>query len=170
MQPLPRILITDDDVSVRKVMKKWFEYRGFSVDEAENGRIAVEKCFGERYDVVMMDNNMPVMSGEEAIRAIKKVNPTLPIVVYSGDAHTPERYAEGQAFSLLRKPMSMAVVETEVRRALAESDNDARQRSRLDLFRPAGGSFLRRGAGGLACPEGPVEASQQDTAQRADTQ
>ena len=118
MQQHRKILITEDDVSVRKVLTTWFESKGFSVDVAENGYVAVEKCLGERYDVVMMDNNMPVMSGEEAIREIKKANPTLPIVVYSGDAHLVESYADGQAFSILQKPTRMTILEMEVQKAL----------------------------------------------------
>ena len=118
MQQQPRLLITDDDTSVRKVLTRWFEYQGFSVDEAENGRIAVEKCSRESYDVVTMDNDMPVMNGEEAVREIKAANPTLPIIVYSGGVHIAGGYGAGQVFSVLQKPMSMTILEMEVRRAM----------------------------------------------------
>ena len=118
MDQQPRILITDDDINVRNLLTKWFEYQGFSVDEAENGRIAVEKCSREHYDVVVMDNEMPVMNGEEAIREIKAMRPTMPIVVFSGGAHIAGGYAGGQVSSVLQKPMSMTILEMEVRKAM----------------------------------------------------
>ncbi len=118
MRQRPRILVTDDDASVRKALVKWFEYSGFHVAEAENGRMAVEACSRGRYDVVVMDHNMPVMNGEKAIQEIKRANPVLPIIVYSAAVHIAEGYAGGQAFSIVPKPKSMTMLEMEVRRAL----------------------------------------------------
>ena len=69
-----RILLVDDNDINREVVKAMLEPLLLSIDEAENGKEAVEMAKQTRYDLILMDSHMPVMSGEEATREIRKLS------------------------------------------------------------------------------------------------
>jgi signal transduction histidine kinase len=80
------ILIVDDEHAVRRVAMRVAERAGFSVLEAANGQEAVD-IFRERHQeiaLVLLDMSMPVMSGEEAFRILKTIDPSVPVVLSSG--------------------------------------------------------------------------------------
>jgi CheY-like chemotaxis protein len=66
------ILVVDDVSSIRKTTKKLLEKSGFNVVISENGAEAVKKMNEGQFDVVLMDLQMPVMDGIEAMKAIRK--------------------------------------------------------------------------------------------------
>jgi two-component system chemotaxis response regulator CheY len=65
-------LIVDDSRVIRKVSRHILESLGFTVDEAENGREGLDRCENAMPDVVLLDWNMPVMSGIEFIVQLRK--------------------------------------------------------------------------------------------------
>jgi two-component system chemotaxis response regulator CheB len=79
---MKRVLIADDSALVRKQLREMIETLGFEIDTARNGREAVDKVLENKYDVVTMDINMPVMDGITAVREIMEKKPT-PILMVS---------------------------------------------------------------------------------------
>ena len=69
---MKQCLVVDDSRVIRKVSRHILETLGFSVDEAENGRIGLEKCETSMPDVVLLDWNMPVMTGIEFITQLRQ--------------------------------------------------------------------------------------------------
>jgi CheY-like chemotaxis protein len=67
-----RILVAEDNAVNRKVVKKFLDKAGYSCDLAENGVDAVESFGKKEYDFVLMDCQMPIMSGWDAARAIRE--------------------------------------------------------------------------------------------------
>ncbi|MBO6609281.1 MULTISPECIES: response regulator [Altererythrobacter] len=65
-------LIVDDSRVIRKVSRHILETLGFAVEEAENGKDGLERCAETMPDVVLLDWNMPVMSGIEFITQLRK--------------------------------------------------------------------------------------------------
>jgi two-component system chemotaxis response regulator CheY len=65
-------LIVDDSKVIRKVARHILETLDFSVDEAEDGRQALDRCEASLPDVILLDWNMPVMSGMEFLRALRQ--------------------------------------------------------------------------------------------------
>jgi CheY-like chemotaxis protein len=99
-----KILIVDDESSMRFLLRATFELDGHDVDEAANGRVAAELLESDReYDLVSTDFMMPVMNGAELIDRIRK-NPRtegLPIILISASPDS-QRRTESDAF--FRKP------------------------------------------------------------------
>jgi two-component system chemotaxis response regulator CheY len=67
-------LIVDDSKVIRKVARHILETLQFSVDEAEDGREALSRIEAQMPDVVLLDWNMPVMSGMEFLRTLRQRN------------------------------------------------------------------------------------------------
>lgn len=88
-----RILIADDHPIVRKGLRQILEEGGNvrSVEEASTGIEAIEKIKNGSFDIAMLDISMPEMSGLEALEEIKKLKPSLPVLILS--IYPDEEYA-----------------------------------------------------------------------------
>ena len=67
-----RILVVDDEPQIRRVMRTTLAARGYEVDDARSGEDALEKLRAGRYDLVLLDINMPGMGGVETCRTIRQ--------------------------------------------------------------------------------------------------
>lgn len=65
-------LVIDDSRVIRKVSRHILEALGFAVEEAENGREGLDRCAAAMPDVILLDWNMPVMTGIEFITQLRK--------------------------------------------------------------------------------------------------
>ncbi|MCJ8157526.1 response regulator [Sphingomonas sp. LaA6.9] len=78
-----KCLVVDDSKVIRKVARHILETLDFTVDEAVDGRDALDQCLETPPDVVLLDWNMPVMSGMEFLRALRQSDlPIRPKVVF----------------------------------------------------------------------------------------
>ena len=76
-----KILWADDEIDLLKPHILFLESKGYSVDTVNNGADAVEKSSVNNYDIVFLDENMPGISGLEALVQIKEDKPFLPVVM-----------------------------------------------------------------------------------------
>jgi signal transduction histidine kinase/ActR/RegA family two-component response regulator len=81
-----RILLVEDIEMNRMIVTGLLEDTGCTVDEAENGKIAVEKALINSYDLIFMDMQMPVMDGLTATLEIRKGNADVPIIAMTANA------------------------------------------------------------------------------------
>ena len=84
------ILVCDDEIMIRKLIKKYAEFEGHTVDEAANGMEAVVKCRDNSYDLVVMDIMMPELDGFSACREIRKKS-NVPIIMLSARGEEYDR-------------------------------------------------------------------------------
>ena len=84
------ILVCDDEIMIRKLIKKYAEFEGHTVDEAANGMEAVVKCRDNAYDLVVMDIMMPELDGFSACREIRKGS-NVPIIMLSARGEEYDR-------------------------------------------------------------------------------
>lgn len=77
-----KILVVDDEVLIRNVIKEYASLEGYIIDEAENGEEAIERVYESDYDVIVMDIMMPILDGVKASREIKKIK-NIPIIMLS---------------------------------------------------------------------------------------
>lgn len=83
-----KILIADDDGSIRQLLSALFEITGHSPIEARNGQEAVDIAVLEKPDLILMDLTMPIVNGWEAAKAIRRIHSIchIPIIAISGIA------------------------------------------------------------------------------------
>lgn len=93
---MARILVVDDEISIRMGIREFAEYQGYEVEEAANGKEAVERCRQKDFDVIIMDIMMPEMDGYEAYRQIRK-RKEIPALMLSAKG---EEYDKLQGFEL----------------------------------------------------------------------
>jgi len=84
---MPRILIIDDDDTIREVLAEYFESMGYGVTEANNGRVALEKQMENPADLVITDLIMPEENGLETILELQNRYPSLKIIAMTGSGH-----------------------------------------------------------------------------------
>jgi CheY-like chemotaxis protein len=80
---MKKILIVDDEDSIRLLYQEELEEEGFVVDSAKNGKEALEKLPLFKPDLVTLDIKMPVMDGIEALKRIREMDRKIPIIICS---------------------------------------------------------------------------------------
>ncbi len=77
-----KVLVVDDEVKIRAVIKEYAEFEGYEIDEAADGMEAIAKCKATDYDIIIMDIMMPKLDGYSAVKEIKKIK-NIPVIMLS---------------------------------------------------------------------------------------
>jgi DNA-binding NtrC family response regulator len=80
----PRILVIDDDESIRTTMAAILESEGYDVDTAENGKEAIEKSNADLYRVALIDFRLPDMEGTKLLTALRETTPKMAKIMVTG--------------------------------------------------------------------------------------
>ncbi|MCA9122551.1 MAG: response regulator [Planctomycetales bacterium] len=122
---MPSMLITDDDRDFRETLGGLFEQRGFRTMLAEDGQEAFEIVQRETVHLVLLDMNMPRLTGLETIRRVKQVDAAVPCILLSAkmDAALAEQARQACAFSTHAKPVSLPEITQTVSTAMRVTYN-----------------------------------------------
>ena len=103
---MDRVLIVDDDRDLRRIVKDVLQDEGFSVAEAEDGFAAIKEFSRQRPDAVLMDLNMPRINGIETMKEIRKIDPSVPVIMVTafGDVPTAVEAIKNGAYDFTLKP------------------------------------------------------------------
>jgi len=114
-----RILVVDDEPQIRRVMRATLVAKGYMVSTARNGEEALDKVREERFDLVLLDINMPGIGGMEACRIIRSQS-DIPIVILSIRNAEKEKVEalDAGADDYVTKPFSMPGLLARIRAAL----------------------------------------------------
>lgn len=85
----PCLLVIDDDANIRKLLRRVLEKQGYRVITAANGQEGLAFARQETIQLVLLDLNMPEMKGPEVVRELRKLRPSLPVIIVTGypDSH-----------------------------------------------------------------------------------
>lgn len=114
------ILWADDEIDLLKPHILFLEQKGYAVTAVNNGADAVEHCEKQYYDIVFLDENMPGMSGLEALTQIKSFRPNLPVVMItkSEEEHIMEEAIGSRIADYLIKPLNPSQILLSVKKIL----------------------------------------------------
>jgi len=117
---MARLLIVDDETSIRKALVQLFEYEGHEVEGAEDGPDALDAAEEFRPDVVFLDVKMPGMDGLEVLERLRDEQPATPVVMISGHGtiDTAVEATRAGAYDFLEKPLDSDRLLVTLQRAL----------------------------------------------------
>src|SRR4030042_1678864 len=120
---LDKVLIVDDDASMRYSLNRMLEGQGLPVSSAKNGTEALERFFAENPDLVIMDIKMPGQSGLEVLKQIKERDPKALVILMTafGTTETAIEAMKFGAFDYILKPFDIPQMRGLVDRALEVS-------------------------------------------------
>jgi len=106
---MTRILVIDDERSIRNTLKEILEYEKFEVEVAEDGFEALEKMEKTRFDLVLCDIKMPRMDGIEVLAKIQEKDPDVTVVMISGHGsiETAVEAIKKGAYDFISKPLDL---------------------------------------------------------------
>jgi len=147
----PRILVVDDDASVRDAIEAVLADEGFEVLVARDGHEAVARVVRSRPELVLLDVWMPEMDGIEVLARIKEVRADLPVIVLSGHGNVDMAVKATRlgASDFIEKPFSVDGLLSSITRALARGAASSTSESKV----ATAGARVRRSGDAPNVPE-----------------
>jgi DNA-binding NtrC family response regulator len=107
MNPVPSILVVDDEQVIRDSLSKWFREDGYSVSSAENAADALRHLQAQKWDILLLDIKMPGMDGMELQERIKELdqNATIIFITAHATVDTAVKALKAGAFDYVTKPV-----------------------------------------------------------------
>jgi putative nucleotidyltransferase with HDIG domain len=136
-QGVRRLLIVDDEETIRLAIGKFLRSRGYEVHAAESGSAALEQLERQRFLLMLCDVRMPGMSGVEVVPRATESDPDLAILMLTAvnDAPTATEALSRGAMDYLMKPIELTDLEKAVQRALHKRDLRIEQRRVEQMIR-----------------------------------
>lgn len=126
-----KVLVADDDASVRESLRKVLHSEGYEVVSAVNGAEAVELFRREqdRIDLLLVDLNMPLKNGWATLDRLIEVNPSLPVLIVTGQPNQYELAEAAGVSALVEKPIDVPALLQLIKELLPEPVESHRQRA-----------------------------------------
>ena len=121
---MARILIIDDEKSIRRTLREILEYENFKVEEAADGLEGLTLVQKEKFDIILCDIKMPKMDGMEALDKFMDANVDAPIIMISGHGNieTAVEAVKKGAYDFIQKPLDLNRLLVTIRNALDKSN------------------------------------------------
>lgn len=120
---MARILIIDDEKSIRRTLREILEYENFKVEEAGDGLEGLNLAQKEKFDIILCDIKMPKMDGMEALDKLMEAAVDAPVIMISGHGNieTAVEAVKKGAYDFIQKPLDLNRLLVTVRNALDKS-------------------------------------------------
>ena len=118
---MPKVLIVDDEIGIRRSLKGVFEDEGYAADVAASGEACIEMLEGGAYDLVLLDVWLPGMDGLETLRQLRQTDATTAVIMISGHATIATAVAATKlgAHDFVEKPLSIEHILLSAKNALS---------------------------------------------------
>jgi two-component system, OmpR family, copper resistance phosphate regulon response regulator CusR len=125
-----KILVLDDENSIRAALSKVLHAEDYEVVSAENGQEAIEKFGAEKIDLLLLDLGLPVKDGWGTFEWLAKVNPLLPVIIITGRHAQRELAERAGADALMEKPLNVPRLLQTIRELINEPLESRAQRAK----------------------------------------
>ena len=121
---MAKLLIIDDEKSIRKTLREILEYEKYQVDEAADGAEGLAMIQKEKYDIILCDIKMPKMDGIELLDKVMQLASDTPMVMISGHGNieTAVEAVKKGAFDFIAKPLDLNRLLVTIRNAMDKSN------------------------------------------------
>jgi CheY-like chemotaxis protein len=104
-----KVLVVDDDAPFRELLTELLETVDYDVWTAEDGLAGLDALYNGPFDLILVDNRMPRMTGLDMAACIRKTDTVTPIILITGDSYTldPEIVARAGVTEVLPKPLKI---------------------------------------------------------------
>jgi DNA-binding NtrC family response regulator len=121
---MPKILIIDDERSIRRTLKEILEFEKYEVEAVEDGIAGVKEAKANNYDVIFCDIKMPQMDGIEVLTKLKNDGLETPIVMISGHGNieTAVDSIKNGAYDFIEKPLDLNRILVTIKNALEKTE------------------------------------------------
>ncbi|MGM0377400.1 MAG: sigma-54-dependent transcriptional regulator [Bacteroidota bacterium] len=121
---MAKILVIDDQKSIRNTLKDILEYEGHEVILAQDGPEGLEKFGADKFDVVLLDIKMPEMDGMEVLDKIMEKAPDIPVIMISGHGNidTAVDAIKKGAYDFIEKPLDLNRLLVTIRNGLDKKE------------------------------------------------
>jgi len=118
-----KILIIDDDETLCKVIGEELEQENYSVTCSLSGKDGLTKLNNERYDLILLDYQMPEMDGYEVFQEIRKISSSLPVIIITAntDIDTIQKFADKGICDLVNKPFEFEDLLASIKKCISNS-------------------------------------------------
>jgi len=116
---MSRILVVEDEQHQRELYAMELQDEGYEVDQAANGREAVEKVKANKYDLVVLDIRMPEMDGIEALGKILSRDKKIPIIIYTAYSNYKSNFMTWTADAYITKSSNLDELKGKIQEILA---------------------------------------------------
>ncbi|MEQ6119190.1 sigma-54 dependent transcriptional regulator [Reichenbachiella sp. MALMAid0571] len=119
-----KILIIDDEISIRNTLRDILEYEKYDIEEAENGKLGLEMILQNDYDIVLCDIKMPEMDGMEVLEKAQESGTNAQFIMISahGNIETAVEATKIGAFDFVQKPPDLNRLLLTIRNASEKSN------------------------------------------------
>lgn len=118
-----RILVIDDEPDLCQTMQHILTFWGHAVDTVGSAREGIQLMQATRYDLIVTDLSMPLMSGWQVVEAARAIVPPTPVLILTGSAMVgDERRAREAGVTLLHKPIRHRDLQVALDTMLADSE------------------------------------------------
>lgn len=125
-----KILVVDDEESIRESLSKVLHTEGYEVVLTENGQEAIEKLVQEPIDLLVLDIGLPVKDGWATMQWLAQVNPLFPVIVITGRWKQGELAEAAGVDVLMEKPLDVPKLLRSICELLKEPPEDRARRLR----------------------------------------
>ena len=111
---MKKILVVDDEITIRNLLKEFLSRKGYDVYTAPDGRAAIAKVKETRPHIVLLDIMMPGMGGIETLKEIRKIDSRVGVIMVTGisDEELGKRAIALGACDYITKPLNFDYLET----------------------------------------------------------
>jgi DNA-binding response OmpR family regulator len=123
-----RILVVDDENSIRAALSKLLHAEDYEVVSAKNGQEAIERFGEKKIDLLLLDLGLPVKDGWGTLEWLARVNPLLPVIIITGLYAQRELAERAGADALMEKPLDVSRLLQTIRDLINEPTESRLQR------------------------------------------
>ncbi len=116
----PRILVIDDEATIRNSLRESLLAADYDVETAESGEEALALCHSEQFSLIISDLKLPGVSGLEILKALRNQGNQVPVIMMTayGDVDTAVNAMRDGAYDFIPKPFKLGTIKKQVRAAL----------------------------------------------------